>query len=178
MKYRTIVTDPPWRYKTSLPPFGLGDTPRSVTPYPTMTVEEICALPIGKLAADDTCHLYLWTTNTHIRHAWKVIESWGFTYSTLLVWCKAPRGGGGFPTYSTAAEYVLFCYRGKAEPLTRIGRNWWEWKRGEHSAKPENFIDMVETVSPAPRLEMFARRQRLGWDTWGNEALNHVSLVS
>lgn len=76
----------------------------------------------------------------------------------------------------STTEFVLFCRRGSLKASQRIDRQWFEWPRGEHSAKPEAFLDMVEAVSPAPRLELFARRNRLGWDTWGNEALEHVEL--
>lgn len=141
---------------------------RSVTPYATMSVADICALPVRDLAENDA-HLYLWTTSTHLRHAFGVAEAWGFSYSTLLVWCKRPRGFAGFPTFSVRTEYVLFCRRGSLKPKQRIDRNWWEWPRGPHSAKPEHFIDLVEQVSPGPYLELFSRRHRLGWDVLGNE---------
>jgi N6-adenosine-specific RNA methylase IME4 len=72
----------------------------------------------------------------------------------------------------------LFCRRGRDVRQAREDSTWWQWKRGKHSAKPEAFLDMVERVSPGPYLEMFARRNRLGWDTWGNEALNHVHLAA
>lgn len=173
-RYRTIVADPPWRYKTSLPGFG-GAGGRSAVPYDTMTIDEIAALPVGALAEDDA-HLYLWTTNTHLPHTWAIVRAWGFSYSTLLVWCKPPRGGAGFPTFGICTEFVLFCRRGSASPLQRLDRNWWEWPRAHHSAKPPAFLDLVERVSPAPRLELFARTQRLGWDSWGNEALCHVEI--
>jgi N6-adenosine-specific RNA methylase IME4 len=175
VKYRTIVADPPWRYKSSLPVFGGGEGTRSEVPYGTMGVPDLCALPVGDLA-DENAHLYLWTTNTHIEQAWAVARAWGFSYSTLLVWCKSPRGAAGFPTFAICSEYVLFCYRGRVDALSRVARNWWEWPRGPHSAKPEAFLDLVEQVSPSPRLELFARRNRLGWDTWGHEALNHVDM--
>jgi N6-adenosine-specific RNA methylase IME4 len=74
-------------------------------------------------------------------------------------------------------EFVVFAGRGNLPSTGRSDRQWWEWARGKHSAKPEAFLDIVEHVSPAPRLEMFARRQRLGWDTWGNEALQHVEIA-
>lgn len=173
-KYRTIVADPPWRYERTLPGFG-GIGGRSSVPYETMTVEQICSLPVNDLAAPDA-HLYLWTTNTHFESAHGVIRAWRFSYSTTLVWCKRPRGTAGFPTFGICTEFVLFCRRGNLPAQTRVDRNWWEWPRGQHSAKPEAFLDLVEQVSPAPRLELFARTQRLGWDTWGNEALCHVEM--
>lgn len=167
-KYRTIVCDPPWRYRSSLPIRGAR---RSATPYETLTVEGIAALPVRDMAAGDA-HLYLWTTNTHMEHAWKIARGWGFEPSTVLVWCKPPKGHQPFFTFNIATEFVLFCRRGSLPALTTIERNWWEWSRGPHSAKPEAFIDMVEQVSPPPYVELFARRHRLGWDVHGFESAN------
>lgn len=173
-QYRTIVADPPWRYKSTLPAWDVNGR-RSAVPYDTMTNEEIAALPIADLAAVDA-HLYLWTTNTHLPHAFAVVNAWGFTYSTTLVWCKTPRGFAGFPTYNVCTEFVLFCRRGTLPAIERVPRNWWEWKRRQHSAKPEQFLDMVETVSPGPRLELFSRRHRLGWDVWGDQVNSSIGL--
>ena len=132
-------------------------------------------LPVGDLA-EDTAHLYLWTTNTHLRHAWDICEAWGFRYSTLLVWAKAPMGASGFPAYPIQTEFVVFARRGSPTNKGRADRNWWQWKRGLHSAKPEAFIDIVEQVSPGPYLELFARRARFGWDYWGDESLSTVEM--
>ncbi len=175
MKYRTIVADPPWPigdFPANLHERGKGLTP---CPYPTMEVEAIADLGIADMAERDA-HLYLWTTNQFLEDAYFIARSWRFAPIKLLVWVKAPKGRGLGGTYASATEYVLFCRRGSLAALERVERNWWQWQRGAHSAKPEAFLDMVERVSPAPRLELFARRQRLGWDTWGNEALNHVTL--
>jgi N6-adenosine-specific RNA methylase IME4 len=181
VRYRTIVADPPWQYGSTQPGFTLGrvrgsrGVRRSAIPYPTLTIPEISALPVSDLAAEDA-HLYLWTTNTHLRHGWDIVESWGFRYSTLLVWAKPPMGAAGFPAYPCHTEFVIFARRGRLPYVQRADRNWWAWSRSGHSAKPEAFLDLVEQVSPGPYLELFARRQRLGWDTWGDEALEHVSL--
>jgi N6-adenosine-specific RNA methylase IME4 len=140
-----------------------------------MSVEELAALPVASWAASDA-HLYLWTTNTHLEHSYDLVRAWGFTFSTLLVWCKKPRGAAGFPTFAIATEYVMFCRRGSLRAQTRLDRNWWEWNRGPHSAKPEAFLDLVEQVSPGPYLELFARRARLGWDYWGDESLGTAEV--
>ncbi len=174
-KYRTIVADPPWDVKAG--PRSLhdpGERSRSLS-YPTMTVDEIASLSVP--AANDA-HLYLWTINSYVEASYDIARAWGFTPSTLLVWAKNPKGRGLGGTFSIATEYVLFARRGSLAALTGIDRNWWLWQRGEHSAKPEAFMDIVESVSPAPRLEMFSRRARFGWDTHGNESLGHVELVS
>lgn len=175
-RYRTIVADPPWRYRSTLPSWQGKEGIRSAVPYGTMAVGEIAALPIADLAAKDA-HLYLWTTNTHLQHAWDIARAWGFAYSTMLVWCKPPRGFAGFPTYNCTTEYVLFCRRGTLAAKQRVDSTWFQWPRGPHSAKPEAFLDMIEQVSPGPYLELFARRNRLGWDTWGNECLQHTEAL-
>lgn len=175
-RYRTIVADPPWDVKRS---FGganwqRGDRERPELDYPTMGLDEIGALPVRDLAAKDA-HLYLWTTQGFLRDTHWIAEAWGFKPVATLVWCKPPGGFVG-GTFYPNTEFILFCRRGSLAASEKINGQWFAWPRGEHSAKPDAFLDMVERVSPAPRLEMFARRQRLGWDTWGNEALNHVEL--
>lgn len=174
-KYKTIVADPPWAYKRPLPGFPGDRDNASATPYSTMSIEDICALPVRELA-EDNAHLYLWTTGTHLFKAEKVVEAWGFRVAQVLTWCKPPRGitVGAF---SPTTEFAVFCRRGTLAALRRVDSTWWEWSRGAHSAKPEAFQDMVESVSPGPYLELFARRTRLGWHTWGNQALCHVNLV-
>ena len=172
MKYRTIVADPPWHVGAG-PDWASNGRSRPLV-YPTLSVEAIADLPVRSLA-DDRAHLYLWTINAYIEQAYWIVRQWGFRPSTLLTWCKRPNGLGLGGTYSLTTEHVLFAWRGQCDALAREDSTWWLWKRGRHSAKPEAFLDMVERVSPAPRLELFARRNRLGWDTWGNEALNHLA---
>lgn len=182
-RYGTIVADPPWpltgrgrqTWRTGLPS-GVQRT----MPYPTMTVAAISALEVEQYA-DEIAHLYLWTTQRFLREAYGVVEAWGFRPSaTILTWCKAPHGVGMGRLFGSATEFILFGWRGEAPskgPLL-VDRNWFTWKRGAHSQKPEAFYDLVERASPPPRLELFARRNRLGWDTWGNEALEHVELTA
>lgn len=186
--YRTIVADPPWNQKGG-PAQGRegwldSNGPSRDLPYPTMTVREIAALPVFALAHRDA-HLYLWTTNRYVRDAYEVAEAWDFAPSTLLVWAKNPMGGGLGGTFGISTEFCLFARRGRAKAKSRVKGTWFQWKRPyrpdgkpDHSAKPGAFFDLVESVSSGPYLEMFARRQRLGWDSWGDEALNHVELVT
>lgn len=181
-KYRTIVADPPWRISTgrllgSQRNFKMIRDQRSQPlPYPTMSVDEIAALPVRELAASDA-HLYLWTVNRYLRDAYDIAAAWGFKPSTCLVWCKPLIGGGMGGTFGINTEYVLFCRRGTLASTDRVGGTWFTWPRVRpHSTKPDAFMDMVESVSPEPRVELFARRQRLGWDTWGNDALEHVEM--
>ena len=175
MKYRTIVADPPWDHSDGTgATLDNGHWRGSLLPYECMSLEDICALPVSDMATRDA-HLYLWATNRYLREAYYVAEAWGFTPVKPLVWVKEPMGFMGRP-FTSSAEFSLFCRRGTLPALHSAGRQWWLWPRSEHSAKPEAFLDLVESVSPGPYLELFARRQRLGWDTWGNEALQHVEI--
>lgn len=167
------MADPPWHVAAG-PPWASGGKTRPLT-YPTMSVEEIAGLPVRDLA-EKSAHLYIWTINAYVEDTYEIARLWGFRPSTLMVWCKTPNGIGLGGTYSPTTEYVLFCRRGVCPAKKRVDTTWWHWPRGAHSAKPDAFLDLVEQVSPGPYLELFARRQRLGWDTWGNEALCHVDL--
>jgi N6-adenosine-specific RNA methylase IME4 len=175
--YATIVVDPPWKQPSGGPrpktTWNAGVPSR--LPYPTMSLEEIKALPVESLAAKDA-HLYLWTTNFYLEDSYDVARSWGFQPSTVLVWAKTPRGLGMGGAFTVTTEYVLFCRRGSLAFRNKQDRNWWNWKRGQHSAKPEAFLDLVEAVSPGPYLELFARRNRMGWSAWGNEVISDVEM--
>lgn len=184
--YATIVADPPWDMpdsgkRTQAQNGGWADPKwtgkRSIIPYPRMSLQEIAALPVADLAEKDA-HLYVWTTNRFLRDTFGIVEGWGFKPSTVLTWCKAPMGLGMGGAFTLTTEFILFARRGSLKPLERMDSTWWEWKRGPHSKKPEAFLDIVERVSPAPRLEMFARRNRLGWHTWGNQSLEHVEVAT
>jgi N6-adenosine-specific RNA methylase IME4 len=177
-RYKTIVVDPPWPYTQSKSGVGFGHGNKGVMqdvemPYSVMTVDEIASLPVRELSESNS-HLYLWTTQKFLRDAYRVLDSWGYKQSAVLVWSKPPMGVIG--TYVCSVEFCIFARRGNLEAKRRQIGTCFEWPRSEHSAKPEAFIDMVETVSPPPYLELFARRNRLGWDTWGNECFEHIKL--
>lgn len=188
-RYSTIVADPPWPQKGGGPLKGghgegfIGTSGSLPLPYQTMTVDQLAAMPVSELAAPNA-HLYLWTTSGFLPDAFRVLEAWGFRYSTTLVWAKAPIGAGLGGAHGIATEFVLFGRRGTLPATGRVPRNWWTWKRpynaqGKpmHSAKPDDFIrDAVEPVSPGPYLELFARRLRPGWDAWGHQAPESVHL--
>ena len=181
MRYRTIVADPPLEYEPypSMP--GAAGTIRESIhkpmPYAQMSLSKIAAIPIPDLAADDAC-LWLWTTNRYLPDAFTLIAGWGFAYRQTVVWNKtgarSPFPAAVAPNH---AEYLLYARRGAPTLDTRWRSNVVVApKQYRHSRKPAVFLDLIEQVSPAPRLELFARTQRLGWDTWGNEALCHVNL--
>ena len=172
-RYRTVVVDPPWQVHQ--PPewnYGSpGGKPNRPVPYPTMSLEQIETLPVDELAEADA-HLYVWTINRYVEATYRIVRAWGFTPSTLLTWCKTRKGLGVGGAYALTTEQILFARRGTGAFLRRWDTSWFEWPRGEHSAKPEAFLDIVEQVSPAPRAELFARRARFGWSyPIGNEAL-------
>lgn len=179
MKYRTIVVDPPWPQKgggSLMGREGFLGGPSIPLPYSTMSVQDILALPVRDLASRN-CHLYLWTTNGFLRDAFGVLQAWGFTYSTTLVWAKNPMGGGLGGAFGISTEYVLFGYRGRVKARSKIRGTWFNWKRPydergkpKHSAKPPEFFEMVEQVSHRPRVELFAREARTGWACWGDQA--------
>jgi N6-adenosine-specific RNA methylase IME4 len=178
VKYRTIVADPPWAYHEGWPVNrGQNAGTRIGLPYGAMTLEAIHALPVAGMAEDDA-HLLMWTTNRYVREAYAVAESWGFRPSQLLTWCKQPVGVGPGGVFANTSEFCLYARRGKPEHLQRDGSTWWVWPRGEHSQKPEAFLDKVEATLPGPYLELFARRARFGWDYWGDQSLGTVEMVA
>jgi N6-adenosine-specific RNA methylase IME4 len=175
--YRTIVADPPWRYSTSrITTTGKQRRAEAMAHYDTMTLDDICALPVGGMA-EDNAHLYLWVTCPLLFWAERVIEAWGFEYRTLITWEKQGTLGMGFH-FRVQTEHVVFATRGKLPiPPALRERNIFAPPKGRHSAKPDCFYDMVERVSPAPRVELFARRARLsGWDYWGNESIGTAQM--
>lgn len=152
---------------------------RSALPYRSMSLEDIADLPIKKLAEPDGCHLYLWTTNRYLAPALDICREWGFRYSQTLVWAKKPMGMGPGGTYVQNAEYIIFARHGTLKANCRIDSVWFNWPRtAKHSKKPEGFYQMVEKVSPGPCLDMFARKQREGWDVFGDEVERSIVLPS
>ncbi len=186
-KYRTIVADPPWHYDgfvSSVDDDRSSGTRNGIVskklPYSSMTLGELADLPVADMAAKDA-FLFMWTTNAYLPSSFWLATAWGFSYRQMIVWDKgssmSPLGGAIAPN---AAEYLLFCRRGNH----KLNGRWLEGcvvrankgsQAGTHSRKPDVFLDLVETVCPGPYLEMFARRTRLGWDTWGNQSLDHTN---
>lgn len=165
-KYRCIVLDPPWPVKKiereERPDQGIE------LDYPTMTLEEIAALPIPDLADEAGCHLYVWVTQKFLPAGLKLVEQWGFRYECLMTWRK----NVGITPFSWMydTEHVIFARCGNL-PLQQMGlRLSFAAPVNGHSTKPDTFFDdRVLFASPGPRLEMFARRNREGFDVWGNE---------
>lgn len=181
-KYKTILIDPPWHYgKWGSASANAAMVKTFIAPpkhmdFKTMSVKEIKRLPIGKIAAEN-CEVYLWTTQRYLPDAFNVLKAWGAKYCQTLTWCKKPMGTGQGGAYTPTTEFLLLARFGKMPNIKRVDTTWWEVKRqNKHSKKPEFFQDIIETVSEAPRLEMFARRTRIGWDVYGNEVNNSIEL--
>ncbi len=178
--FRSIVADPPWEY-----PEGFNSQPHAhdgpIThdkplPYPSMTVEAICALPVAALAATD-CRLWLWTTSRYLPDAFDVMKAWGFRYRQTLVWHKLDgnMGGGVAPN---SAEFLLVGVKGNPPIKTKLKQSVFSLAHSkQHSRKPKEWHWLIEQVDAVePRLEMFARRRRHGWHVWGNELANDVEM--
>lgn len=160
--FQTIVIDPPWDWgdEGDVNQFG-----RAKPEYSTMPFDEIKNLPVNKIA-DENCHLYLWVTNRSLPKAFALIEAWGFRYITCLTWCKPSIGMGNYFRGST--EQILFAVKG-SQPLKRhdVGTHFTAPRGDVHSAKPDEFYQLVETCSYAPYIDIFGRKARDGWSVWG-----------
>jgi N6-adenosine-specific RNA methylase IME4 len=168
LKFGCIYADPPWLYDNQ------GTRAATGNHYEGLTVDELCALPIRELAADDA-HLHLWITNGFLFEAPKIFEAWGFEFRSTFAWCKPQIGIGNY--WRNAHEILLTGVRGDAKRFNDHSmRSWFECERGRHSEKPEQVRAMLERASPGPRLELFARWKAPGWSAWGNEV--QQTLVS
>ncbi len=164
-KYDVILADPPWQFSND----AGGSSPDRY--YPTMKIEDICALPIGKLAADSSV-LFLWACSALLPEALRVVDAWGFTYKTNMVWHKPNHTGLGYYVRN-AHELLLIATRGSMLPDESRPESVISEPRGAHSAKPDRFHEVAQAMYPGPgtrRLELFARRPREGWTLWGNQA--------
>jgi N6-adenosine-specific RNA methylase IME4/ParB-like chromosome segregation protein Spo0J len=147
--FQVIVADPPWRC----------DSGNSL-PYPTMDIEEIKAIPVMEIA-DDNAILWLWTTNAHLRVAFDVVEAWGFEYRTMLTWVKDRMGTGEWLRGQT--EHCMLAIRGNPVFLHGNHTTVLDAPRREHSRKPEEFYELVETTCSGARVELFCRQLRKNW---------------
>lgn len=172
-QYSTILADPPWQFQNRTG--KVAPEHRRLLRYPTMELKEIMELPVSRLAAAKS-HLYLWVPNALLQEGLKVMEAWGFTYRSNVVWYKVRKDGGpdgrgvGF-YFRNVTELILFGIRGSMRTLAPGRRqvNILATRKREHSRKPDEIYDIIESCSPGPYLEVFARFPRRGWIQWGNE---------
>lgn len=174
MQYRTILADPPWRFINRTG--KVAPEHQRLARYQTMTTPEITRLPIDALVADQA-HCYLWVPNALVADGLRVMDAWGFTYKTMLVWHKVRKDGGsdgrgvGF-YFRNVTEVVLFGVRGHLRTAAPGRRqvNLIATRKREHSRKPDELYPIIEACSPGPYLELFARPpHRDGWDVWGDQ---------
>jgi len=174
-KFKTVLADPPWRFTNRTG--KMAPEHKRLNRYGTMTTEEICQLPVAEVL-DRTAHLYLWTPNALLPDALKVMSAWGFEYKTNLIWHKVRKDGGsdgrgvGF-YFRNVTEMILFGVRGPNARTLAPGRrqvNFLASRKREHSRKPDEQYALIESCSPGPYLEMFARGTRPDWTYWGNQA--------
>jgi N6-adenosine-specific RNA methylase IME4 len=174
-RFGTVLADPPWRFINRTG--KIAPEHWRLSRYGTMTVEDIARLPLANVVAS-TAHLYLWVPNALLRDGLRVMESWGFEYKTNIVWHKRRKDGGsdgrgvGF-YFRNVTELILFGIRGKHArtlPPARTQVNYLGTRKREHSRKPDEQYDVIESCSPGPYLELFARGRRTGWAAWGLQA--------
>lgn len=174
-KASTVLADPPWQFTNRTG--KMAPEHKRLSRYPTMTLQEIKDLPVEAIVTD-TAHLYLWVPNALLAEGLQVMEHWGFTYKTNLIWYKIRKDGGpdrrgvGF-YFRNVTEVILFGVRGKNARTLQPGRsqeNIISSRKREHSRKPDEQYDIIESCSWGPYLELFARGPREGWVSWGNQA--------
>jgi N6-adenosine-specific RNA methylase IME4 len=165
-KYPVVLADPAWRYV-----FSQTSSRAIERHYETMSLEEICALPVGEVAAP-TAVLFLFVPSPILEQAFQVIDAWGFKYTTAAVWRKTGGPGEGH-YFRQQHEHLLLATRGDMPPPHTNARplSVFDAPRGEHSEKPDVAYELIERMYPGlPKIELFARRARPGWACWGNEA--------
>ncbi len=179
-RFSTLLADPPWQFQNRTG--KVAPEHRRLLRYPTMELQEIMDLPVGKLAAAKS-HLYLWVPNALLMEGLQVMRAWGFAYKSNIVWFKVRKDGGpdgrgvGF-YFRNVTELLLFGVRGSMRTLQpgRTQVNMLATRKREHSRKPDEIYDLIESCSPGPYLELFARFARDRWAQWGNEDVEKNSL--
>lgn len=184
-EFGTILADPPWRFSNRTG--KMAPEHRRLLRYETMSMQDIYELPVSQLALPDS-HLYLWVPNALILEGLEVMKRWGFTYKTNIIWYKIRKDGGpdgrgvGF-YFRNVTEMILFGVRGNLRTLQPGRRqvNIIRTRKRWHSRKPDELYNIIESCSPGPYIELFARFSRKNWSQWGNEVqkYNHqLALVS
>jgi N6-adenosine-specific RNA methylase IME4 len=174
-RFGTILADPPWQFQNRTG--KMAPEHKRLSRYGTMTLQEICELPVHLFAAD-RAHLYLWVPNAMLEDGLRVMRAWGFQYKSNIVWHKVRKDGGsdgrgvGF-YFRNVTELILFGVRGAGVRTLSPGRrqvNLLATRQREHSRKPDELYDIIESCSWGPYLELFARTRREKWMAWGNQA--------
>ncbi len=173
-KFSTVLADPPWRFHNKTG--KMAPEHKRLSRYSTLSLQEIGALPVESLVTEPA-HLYLWVPNALLGYGLDTMRQWGFEYKTNLIWYKVRKDGGpdrrgvGF-YFRNVTEVVLFGVRGKNARTLAPGRrqeNIIVSRKREHSRKPDEQYELIESCSPGPYLELFARGRRSGWSAWGDQ---------
>ena len=179
-RFGTVLADPPWRFQNRTG--KVAPEHRRLSRYETLSVEEIADLPIAN-HVKDVAHCYLWVPNALLPAGLDVLSSWGFEYKTNLIWHKVRKDGGsdgrgvGF-YFRNVTELILFGIRGKGARTLEAGRrqvNLIATRKREHSRKPDEQYEIIESCSRGPYLELFGRGRRDGWTLWGNQACDRYA---
>ncbi|MER2511080.1 MAG: MT-A70 family methyltransferase [Nitrosomonas ureae] len=178
-KFSTVLADPPWQFQNRTG--KMAPEHKRLSRYPTMTLQEIKDLPVEAIVKD-TAHLYLWVPNALLADGLQVMEHWGFTYKTNLIWYKIRKDGGpdrrgvGF-YFRNVTEMILFGVRGKSARTLQPGRsqeNIISSQKREHSRKPDEQYQIIESCSSGPYIELFSRGPRKSWFVWGNQSREYT----
>ena len=178
-KFSTVLADPPWQFTNRTG--KMAPEHKRLSRYSTMSLGEIKSLPVS-IIVNEPAHLYLWVPNALLLEGLEVMEEWGFTYKTNMIWHKIRKDGGpdgrgvGF-YFRNTTEIILFGVRGKNARTLAPGRtqvNIIRSQKREHSRKPDELYEIIESCSPGPFLELFARGTRKGWKSWGNESKEYT----
>ena len=174
-RFGTILADPPWQFQNRTG--KVAPEHKRLSRYGTLELEDIKALPVRSAAAD-VAHLYLWVPNALLANGLAVMDAWGFHYKSNIVWHKVRKDGGpdgrgvGF-YFRNVTELLLFGVRGRNARTLAAGRrqvNFIAARKREHSRKPDEQYGIIESCSPGPFLELFARGERDHWTIWGSQA--------
>lgn len=174
-RFGTVLVDPPWQFQNKTG--KVAPEHRRLSRYGTLSLPEIMALPVQHIVAE-RAHLYLWCPNALLPAGIAVMEAWGFTYKSNIVWHKIRKDGGsdgrgvGF-YFRNVTEMILFGIRGKDARTREAGRrqvNYIATRKREHSRKPDEQYAIIESCSFSPFIELFARGTRSNWTTWGDQA--------
>jgi N6-adenosine-specific RNA methylase IME4 len=190
-QYKTVMADPPWAYDDDLPGPGRG----SSSHYDTLHFGTVMGMgpQIRKVTAPQA-HLYLWTTNSFMQEALQVANAWGFDQKSIITWVKVQDEPQGLPNerdhpvsvyerlgmgnyLRNTTEHILFCVKGRMGVDLNTAPTHFFAERTEHSAKPAKSYKLAEALSPEPRIDLFSRTSRSGWDVWGKETPDDASLA-
>lgn len=177
--FQTVLADPPWRFQNRTG--KVAPEHRRLDRYSTMDLDDICGLDVDSVTSKNA-HLYLWVPNALLPEGMRVMEAWGFRYVSNVVWAKRRKDGGpdgrgvGF-YFRNVTELILFGVKGSMRtlPPARSQVNMIETRKREHSRKPDEQYEFIESCSPGPYLELFARHARDQWTVWGDESAPDVA---